>query len=301
MNWEVFVTCAVTGSAESTSRSPHVPVTPEQIAAAALEAAQAGAAIAHIHVRDPKIGSASRDVALYREVVERIRASDIDVVINLTGGMGGDLFLGGHEAPLPPADGTDMVSAKERLAHVSELLPEICTLDFSSMNFGSAGPDYVQVNTPAMLREMSAIVQRLGVRPEFEVFDTGDLVLVKEILAEGLIDNPALIQLCSGIPYGVPADPLSLIAMINALPSDANFSAFAIGRMQMPLVSLAAILGGNVRVGLEDNLYLSRGVLATNRDLVERAVEILERMNVRILGPSEVRERLSLRDPRGSK
>jgi uncharacterized protein (DUF849 family) len=295
MNWEVFVTCAVTGVGDTAVRSDHVPVTPDQIAAAAIEAAQAGAAVAHIHVRDPETGKGSRDPRLYREVVERIRASDTDVVINLTAGMGGDLVLGGDESPLPFDDaGTDLAGATERLAHVEELLPEICTLDCGSMNF-AAGGDYLLVNTPGILRAMARRVRELGVRPELEVFDTGHLTLVHELIAEGLIDDPVLIQLCTGIPYGAPDDLLTLLAMVNRLPLGAIFSTFSIGRMQIPFVAMAALAGGNVRVGLEDNLYLSRGRLASNGELVERAVHILEGMNARVLGPDEVREKLRLK------
>jgi uncharacterized protein (DUF849 family) len=295
MNWETFITCAVTGVGDTVGRSDRVPVTPAQIADAAIEAAQAGAAVAHIHVRDPDTGKGSRDPRLYREVVERIRASGTDVVVNLTAGMGGDVVFGGVESPLPlDEDGTDLAGATERLAHVEELLPEICTLDFGSMNF-AAGGDYLLVNTPSILRAMAQRVQELGVRPELEVFDTGHLVLVKELIAEGLIDEPALIQLCTGIPYGAPDDLLTLLAMVNQLPPGAIFSTFSIGRMQLPYVAMAALAGGNVRVGLEDNIYLSRGRLASNGELVERAVSILESMNVRVLGPDEVREKLRLK------
>jgi uncharacterized protein (DUF849 family) len=294
VNQEAFVTCAVTGAGALTDRSERVPVTPEQIADAALDAARAGAAVVHIHVRDPETGRGSRDVALYRAVVERLRGADVDAVINLTAGMGGDLVLGGAGAPLPlDADGTDLVGAEERLAHVAELRPEICTLDCGSMNF-AAGGDYVMTNTPGMLRAMAAHVQALGVRPELEVFDFGHLVMVEDLIREGLIDDPALIQLCMGIPYGAPNDPATLMALVARLPPRAVFSAFSIGRMQLPYVALAVLAGGNVRVGLEDNLYLSRGRLATNAELVERAVTILEAMNVRVLGPDAVRERLGL-------
>jgi uncharacterized protein (DUF849 family) len=296
MNWEVFITCAVTGVGDTTARSERVPVTPEQIADSALEAARAGAAVVHIHVRDPDTGKGARDPRLYREVVDRIRASEVDVVLNLTAGMGGDLVLGGDEAPLPPRDeGTDLVGATERLEHVAELLPEICTLDCGSMNF-AAGGDYLLVNPPGMLRAMARRIQELGVRPELEVFDTGHLVFVKELLAEGLIDDPPLIQLCTGIPYGAPDDPATLLAMVSRLPPGAIFSTFSIGRMQLPFVAMAALVGGNVRVGLEDNIWLSRGRLASNGELVERAVGILEAMNVRVLGPAEVREKLALRE-----
>jgi uncharacterized protein (DUF849 family) len=295
MNWEAFVTCAVTGAGDTTGRSDRVPIAPADVAEAAIEAARAGAAVAHIHVRDPATGKGARDPRLYREVVERVRAADVDVVLNLTAGMGGDLVLGGEDAPLPPdAAGTDMAGAAERLAHVEELRPEICTLDCGTMNF-AAGGDYVMVNTPAMLRAMARRIRELGVRPELEVFDTGHLVMVKELIRDGLVDDPVLIQLCTGIPYGAPQDPATLLAMVAQLPPGAVFSAFAIGRMQLPYVAMAVLVGGNVRVGLEDNLYLRRGVLASNGELVERAVAILEAMNVRALGPDEVREKLALR------
>ena len=295
MKWETFITCAVTGAGDTVARSPHVPVTPEQIADAAIEAARAGAAVVHLHARDPDTGCGTRDPALYRQAVQRIRAADVDVIINLTAGMGGDLVLGGVSAPLPvDAAQSDMAGARERLVHIEELRPEICTLDCGTMNF-AAGGEYVMVNTPGMLREMARIVQELGVRPELEVFDTGQLVLVHELLADGLIDAPALIQLCMGIPYGAPNDPQTLLALTHRLPAGAVFSAFSIGRMQLPYVALAALVGGNVRVGLEDNLHLCRGRLATNAELVARAVTILEAINVRVLSPDEVRARLALR------
>ncbi len=293
---EAFITCAVTGAGDTAGRNEHVPVTPDQIADSALEAARAGAAVVHIHVRDPVTGAGARDPALFSEVVARIRAaSDVGPVLNLTAGMGGDLVLGDAESPLPvdPVS-TDMAGASERLAHVAELLPEICTLDCGTMNF-AAGGEYIMANTPGMLRAMARSVQELGVRPELEVFDTGHLVLVHELIEEGLIDDPPLIQLCMGIPYGAPADLSTLLAMVARLPRGAVFSAFAIGRLQLPFAALAPLLGANVRVGLEDNLYLSRGRLASNRELVERAVAILEAMNVHVLGPDEVREKLSLR------
>ena len=293
MNTEVFITCAVTGVGATTERSKLVPVTPSQIADAALEAARAGAAIVHIHVREPSTGGPSRDPALYREVVERVRAADVDVVINLTAGMGGDLVLGGVESPLPPnPDGTDMAGATARLEHVAELRPEICTLDCGTMNFAEG--DYVMTNTPSMLREMARQIRELGVRPEIEVFDTGHLVFAKQLIEEGLVDEPAMLQLCMGIPYGAPDDPGTLLALVNQLPADCVFSAFAIGRAQLPYVALAPIVGGNVRVGLEDNIWLERGVKATNGQLVERAVGILEAMNVRVLGPEETRKKLRL-------
>lgn len=294
MNFNAFITCAVTGSGDTAGRSNHVPVTPEQIANSAIDAAKAGAAIAHIHVRDPQTGKGSRDPKLYAEVVDRIRSSDTDVIINLTSGMGGDIVFGHGENPLPldPA-GTDMVGPLERLIHVEELLPEICTLDCGTMNFAEA--DYVMTNTPGMLRTMAKRVQELGVRPELEVFDTGHLVFVNEMVRDGLLDEPVMIQLCMGIPYGAPDDPLTLMSMVNRLPAGAVFSAFSLGRNQLPYVAMATLAGGNVRVGLEDNLWLEKGVPATNANLTERAASILTGMNVNILGPAEVREKLKLR------
>ncbi|CAB4697017.1 unannotated protein [freshwater metagenome] len=248
----------------------------------------------HIHVRNPETGVGVRDTELYAEVVERVRAADVDVVINLTAGMGGDLVLGAGENPLPPnPDGTDMAGATERLKHVRALLPEICTLDCGTMNFASGG-DYIMVNTPSILREMARQVQALGVRPELEVFDTGHLVMVKEMIRDGLLDDPVMVQLCMGIAYGAPDDVTSLMAMVNLLPPDSVFSAFSIGRMQIPYVAMAALAGGNVRVGLEDNLYLGAGQLATNAELVTRAVDILGGMNAKIMSAQAVRDKLQL-------
>lgn len=294
MNFDAFITCAVTGSGDTAGRSNHVPVTPEQIANAAIDAAKAGAAVAHIHVRDPETGKGTRDPKLYAEVVDRVRSADTDVVINLTAGMGGDMVFGPGETPLPldPA-GTDMVGPLERLIHIEELLPEICTLDCGTMNFAES--DYVMTNTPGMLRTMAKRVQELGVRPELEVFDTGHLVFVNELVRDGYIDDPVMIQLCMGIPYGAPDDPQTLLALVNRLPEGATWSAFSIGRMQIPFVAMAVLAGGNVRVGLEDNLWLEKGVAGTNANLTERAASILGNMNVNILGPEQVREKLKLR------
>jgi len=293
MNREVFITCAVTGSGNTADKSNHVPRSPAQIAESALDAARAGAAVVHCHVRDPETGAPSRDPALFREVVDRIRDSDQDVVVNLTAGMGGDLTLGSVEQPLPPDPaGTDLVGATERMAHVRECLPEICTLDCGTMNFGEG--DYVMTNTPATLREMAKQMQALGVRPEVEVFETGHLAFTKQLVSEGLIDDPVMIQLCMGIPWGAPDDPLTLMSMVHNMPSGWTFSAFSIGRNQMPYVAQAILAGGNVRVGLEDNLYIARGELATNAQLVERAVTIVESMGATVIGPDSVRDNLKL-------
>ncbi|MFF0458597.1 3-keto-5-aminohexanoate cleavage protein [Nocardia africana] len=290
---EVFVTCAVTGGGNKPN-SPHVPVTPEQIANSAIEAARAGAAVVHIHVRDPETGAGSREPALYREAVERIRDADVDVVLNLTTGLGGDLIMGGPDTPLPPDPSSDVVSALERLVHVEELRPEICTLDCGTMNFATRD-EYVMVNTHATLRAMATRVRELGVRPELEVFDTGHLVQVHDLVKEGLLEDPVMIQLCMGISYGAPNDPTTLMTLVHQLPAGAVYSAFSVGRMQLPYAALAPHVGANVRVGLEDNLYLSRGRLATNAELVTRAVEILDRTGVRVMGPDEVRDKLALK------
>ena len=293
MNYEVFITAAVTGSGDTVGKSDKVPVTPKEIAEAAIESATAGAAIAHCHVRDPETGAPARKVEYYREVVERIREADTDVVINLTAGMGGDLTLGPVEQPLPPlAEGTDMAGATERMEHVTALLPEICTLDCGTLNFGHG--DYVMTNTPSMLRAMAQQMTDLGVRPEIEAFDTGHLWFAKQLVEEGIIEDPVMVQLCMGIPWGAPNDMNTYMAMMNNVPDSWVWSAFSIGRMQMPYVAAAALAGGNIRVGLEDNLYLDRGVFATNAQLVERAADIATNMGAKIIGPDAVRERLKL-------
>ena len=293
MNREVFITCAVTGSGDTTGKSDKVPVTPAQIADSAIEAARAGAAVVHCHVRDPDTGKPSRDPALFREVTDRIRVSETDVVLNLTAGMGGDLVLGGVETPLPPdTDGTDMAGATERLMHVADCRPEICTLDCGTMNFGHG--DYIMTNSTAMLVEMASQMQALGVKPEIEAFDTGHLWFAKYLAEQGYIDSPALVQLCMGIPWGAPDDLNTLLAMVNNVPADWVFSAFSIGRNAMAYPAASVLAGGNVRVGLEDNLYLSRGVFATNAQLVEKAVNVVENMGAAIIGPDAVRERLQL-------
>jgi uncharacterized protein (DUF849 family) len=300
MNRDVFITCAVTGSGDTAGKSPHVPRSPKQIAESAIEAAKAGAAVVHCHVRDPETGAPSRRNDLYREVTERIRDAEVDVVLNLTAGMGGDMIFGNTEQPLPlNPNGTDMVGATERGSHVAECLPEICTLDCGTMNF-SLG-DYVMTNTPSMLRAMGRMMTDLGVRPEIEAFDTGHLWFAKQLVEEGVIEDPVLIQLCMGIPWGAPDDLNTFMAMVNNVPSNWTFSAFSIGRNAMAYPAAAVLAGGNVRVGLEDNLYVGKGQLATNAQLVDKAVNIIESMGARVIGPAEVREKLKLtkRAPRG--
>ena len=293
---EVFITCAVTGSADSVGKNPHVPVTPAQIAASALEAHAAGAAIVHLHVRDPQSGLASRDPALFREVVQRIRNENSSVILNLTGGMGGDILFGPEQEPLALRPGTDFVGPQERIAHVLDLAPEIGSLDCGSLNFD----ELLYGTTPSFLRSMARAYQRLRILPELEVFELGHIELAKQLLAEGLIDQPPLFQLCLGIKYGAPASSGAMQAMRDALPPGARWSAFGLGRMQMPMVAQSVLLGGNVRVGLEDNLYLDKGVLATNAALVARARAIIELLGVRVLTSAETRERLGFAPRTGS-
>ncbi|HVH83532.1 MAG TPA: 3-keto-5-aminohexanoate cleavage protein [Steroidobacteraceae bacterium] len=298
MNSDVIITCAVTGDDTKVTKSPHCPITPEQIAAAAVEAARAGAAIVHIHVRDPETGAFSMATRHYREVVKRVRDAKVDVLINLTCGMGGYICVGEQGLADTPAEGTDFVSQEERMRHVIDLCqeglyrPDIATLDCGSLNFGDGNRAYV--STPSYLRKGAAILRDLRVKPELEVFDTGNLWFVKQLLKEELIGAPALIQLCTGIPYGVPADTGHLLAMVNYLPAGSVWTSFAVSRMQMPWVAQSVLLGGNVRVGLEDNLYLSRGVYASNAQLVEKARTIVEAMGARVVSAAEARDRLKL-------
>lgn len=292
LNHEVFITCAVTGSGSTQDRSNLVPRSPKDIADSAINAARAGAAIVHCHVRDPETGKPSRNLAYYREVTDRIRDADVDVVLNLTAGMGGDIVFGGTENPLPVAKGTDMIGAEERVAHIIECLPEICTLDCGTMNFAEA--DYVMSNTPGMLQAMGAIMTKAGVKPEIEAFDTGHLWYAKQLVADGIIEKDVLVQLCMGVPWGAPDDLNTFMAMVNNVPKNWTFSAFSLGRNQMPYVAATILAGGNVRVGLEDNLWLKKGVLAKNEDLVSRATEIIEAMGAKVIGPQEVRNKLKL-------
>ena len=290
MNTEVIVSCAITGAGDTADKHPDLPVTPEQIANSAIAAAKAGAAIAHCHVRDPATKQGSRDTALYSEVVDRIRDSGTDVIINLTAGMGGDLMID-EDNPSVPGPGSDLISAEERLVHVEELLPEMCTLDCGSLNFGES----VYVSTPDTLRFMAKRVRELGVKPELEVFDMGHLRFANQMVDEGLFDDPPLYQICLGIPWGAPATTDAMKAMRDMLPAGAQWAGFGISRMEMPMVAQAVLLGGHVRVGLEDNLYLERGVLASNDQLVSKAINIIELMGARAVTPAEAREKLNLR------
>lgn len=292
MNYEVIVTCAVTGAGDTTGRSHHVPVTPKQIAEAAIEAANAGAAIVHLHVRDPETGQGSRDPKLFKETVDRVRDSGTDVVINLTAGMGGDWIPDARD-PSMPGPGTDMISAEDRLNHVHECMPDICSLDCGTLNFGDG--DNIYISTPPTLRRMAELTKDWGVKPELEVFELGHIRFARQMISEGLIADPPMFQICLGIPWGADQSVDTMKVMKDHLPGGASWAGFGISRMQMPMAAAAVAMGGNVRVGLEDNIFLDRGVLATNGQLVTRAVEIIERMGARAVTPQEARNRLNLR------
>ena len=291
-NRKAFITCAVTGAGATQDKSPHVPRSPEQIAASAIAAAEAGAAVVHCHVRDPETGAGSRDPQLYRELTERIRDAPTDVVLNLTTGMGGDLYLGPVERPLPPGNGTDMAGATERIEAIAGCRRESATLDCGTMNFAES--DYVTTNTPGMLRAMGGMLAELDIQAEVEAFDTGHLWYARQLVEDGILPSPVLVQLCMGVPWGAPDDLNTFLAMVNNVPQGWHWSAFSLGQNQLPFVAAAVLAGGNVRVGLEDNLYLARGQLATNAQLVERAVRIIEGMGCEVMNAADVREKLAL-------
>ncbi len=293
MQSKVIITCAVTGAGDTVGKHPAIPVTPEQIANAALEAASAGAAVVHCHVREPKTGKGARNVEYYREVVERIRAKNAEVIINLTAGMGGDVEIGEGEKPKEFGPGTDLVGPVERLLHVAELRPEICTLDCGTLNFGDGHTIVVQ--TPAQLREQAKLIQSYGVKPEMEIFDSGNLWFAKQLCAEGLINDPPLFQLCLGIPWGAPGNTQTMAYQVGELPANAVWAAFGIGRNQFPMLAQAVVLGGHVRVGLEDNLWLEKGVHASNGTLVEKAVKLIGLLGPGIASPDEARAILGLK------
>jgi uncharacterized protein (DUF849 family) len=291
---KIIITCAVTGSAPFNPKHPAFPVTPAQIADASIEAFDAGAAVVHIHVRDPKTGGGSRSPALFREVVERIRQSGCPVIINLTGGLGG-FFL-----PDPDNEGralpeSDVASVDERMEHLRDCLPDMASLDITTGNQLEGKTEFVYLNTPRTLRAMAAQMQRLGIKPELEVFSAGDIVFGKQLIDEGLISGPPLFQFVLGVLWGAPADTASVQYMKSLLPPDAEWAALGVGPLEMPMVAQSAMLGGHVRVGLEDNLYLKRGVFATNGQLVERAREIVTHLGYEVATVAEARQTLALR------
>ncbi len=293
---KVIITCAVTGNAPVNPKHPNFPVTPAQIADAAIEAAKAGAAIAHIHVRDPATGAGSRDPALFREIVARIREQDQDVVINLTAGMGA-LFL-----PDPNDEGralpeSDLAGVEERIAHLKDCLPEIASLDVTTGNQVEGDLEFVYLNTTRTLRGMARRFQELGVKPELEAFQAGDVLFANQLVHEGLVDGPPLYQFVLGVKWGAPADPATVHYMRNLISAPgALWTALGIARDEFPMAAQSILLGGNVRVGLEDNLYLERGVFATNGALVERAVKLLDILGCEPATPAETRAMLALKN-----
>ena len=292
MNFEVIVTCAVTGAGETTDKSPHVPITPDEVANSAIEAAKAGASVAHVHVRDPETGKGSRDKKLFKEAVDRIRDNKTDIVINLTAGMGGDWVPDSKNMAMP-GDGTDMIGPDERLEHVELCKPEICSLDCGTLNFG-INDHSIYISTLPILRKMAELTQSWGVKPELEVFDLGHIRLAKQLISEKLVNEPPMFQICLGIPWGADQSVDTMKVMKDHLPQNAFWSGFGISRMQIPMATAAVAMGGNVRVGLEDNLYLSKGILATNAQLVEKIVKIITLMGGRVLSPEETRTKLEL-------
>lgn len=286
---KVILTCAVTGAGDTAGKSPKVPITPAQIADACKEAAHAGASVVHVHVRDPESGQGARDVSLYREVVERLRDGGTDIVLNLTAGMGGALHLADDDPSLI-VRGTDLATPAERMAHVAELRPEMCTLDCGTMNFGPT----IAVNRVQDLAKMARIALDCGVKPELEVFDLGQIEIARHLITAGLIPGKPLFQLCLGIAWGAPATTTAMLALKLALPADAEWAAFAISRNEFRMVAQAALLGGHCRVGLEDNLYLEKGRLATNGELVTKAKAVLALLDVEVMTPVEARQHLGL-------
>ena len=290
MSQEVIVTCAVTGGHNNFQKHPDYPITPAQIAESCLAARQAGASITHIHVRDPDTGARSGELALFREVTQRIRDAGSDVLINLTTSEGAR-FVPDDANPKVGGPGTTLKKPLERLVHIDELRPDICTLDVGTFNFG----EQIFVNTPAHLRIMAKHIQQLGIKPEIEVFEPGHIMFARRMIDEGLIDDPPMFQLCLGIPHAAPATPEVLTLMRNLLPDNACWGAFGISRWEFPVVAQAVSHGGNVRVGLEDNLYLSQGEFASNAKLVEKAVRIVRELGADIVEPKRAAEILGIR------
>jgi len=286
MSRKVVITCALTGSQDTCAKNPAIPASPQEIANSAIEAAKAGAAVVHIHVRDPETKLASMDEALYAEVVERIKESGTDAIINLTTGPGAR-YVPSDDDPATPGPETTLKSPEVRVRHILNLKPPVCTLDVATLNFGET----VFMNTPAHLREMADAIHGAGVKPEIEVFDLGHIVLAKQLIKEGHLKVPPLFQLCLGIPYGAPATPEVLLLMRDLLPENAVWSAFGISAFEFPMVAQSVIAGGHVRVGLEDNLYMAKGKLApSNAALVERAARIIEELGAEVATPDEARE-----------
>ncbi|MGL4284863.1 MAG: 3-keto-5-aminohexanoate cleavage protein [Phreatobacter sp.] len=292
---KIFITCAVTGNLTKPDQTPHLPITPEQIANSALGAAEAGAAIVHIHVRDPAVGRPSMELDLYRDVVERIRAGNPHVIINLTTGPGGR-FVPSENDPKVAGPGTTLVAPERRVAHIAALKPDICTLDLNTMNSGGQ----VVINTPGNVRRMARVIAEAGVKPEIELFDSGDIALLHDLIEDGTLKGPALTSFVMGVRYGFQPSPETLLYARNLLPADATFTAIGIGRSSFQTVAASYLAGGHVRVGLEDAVYLDHGVLApSNAAMVEKARRIVEDLGGRIADPHEARALIGLPDRPG--
>lgn len=293
MSKKVILTCAVTGANKFNKSHPNFPITPQQIADAALEAEQAGASTVHLHVRDPETGEGSSDPDLFLEMATRVRENGVKSVMNITCGHGAMFIPNPHDESqaLPESE---IHSAEQRVKHIEMCRPDICSLDVSTQNQVDGTTDYVLLNTPYTLKKMAKMFQTLNVKPEIEVFAPGDILLANHMLEEGCFDLPPLYQVVLGTRWGLPATPETMIYMRNLIPKEAIWAAFGIAKMQMPMVAQSVLLGGNVRVGLEDNLYLSRGVFATNGQLVERARTIIENLGFEVATPNEAREMMGL-------
>jgi len=294
MKRNVILTCAITGNAPFNPKHPCFPVTPAEIAKSAIEAANAGASIVHLHVRDPKTAEGSRDPALFKEVVSRIRDSGVDIVINLTGGLGA-FFLPDPEDEAHALPQSDVIGVDERMRHLEDCLPEIASLDVTTGNQVEGPVEFVYLNTTRTLTAMAKRYQAAGIKPELEAFQAGDVLFANKLVEDGLVDGTPLYQFVLGIMWGAPADPETVLYMRNLIPKDAQWVAMGIGRKQMKMASLSVACGGNVRVGLEDNLYLDRRVFASNGQLVERARNIIENVGEAVATPDETREMLSLK------
>jgi 3-dehydrocarnitine:acetyl-CoA trimethylamine transferase len=287
---KVIITCAITGNLTRPEQSPYLPITPQQIADSALEAAEAGASIAHIHVRDPETGRPSMSIDLYRDVMDRIRSRSNGLIINLTTGPGGR-FVPSEEDPKIAGPGTTLMAPERRVEHVEILRPEICTLDLNTMNSGGQ----VVINTPPNVRKMAARMRAAGVLPELELFDSGDIHLARDLIADGTLQGPPLCTLVLGVKYGFDPSPETMLYARNLLPPGSIWAGFGIGRAEFPMVAQSWLLGGHVRVGLEDNLYMAKGVLAkSNAELVAHAAHILKSLGAAIATPAEARQMLGL-------
>ena len=290
MKAKIVITCAITGNITKPEQSPHLPITPEQIATSALEAAEEGASVAHIHVREPDTGRPSMRLDLYRDVMERIRARNRTLIINLTTGPGGR-FVPSEEDPSVAGPGTTLMVPEKRVEHIEALKPDICTLDLNTMNSGGQ----VVINTPANVRRMARVMRSARVKPEIELFDSGDIHLARDLIASGELDGPGLYSIVTGVKYGFDSSPETMLYARNLLPAGAVWSGFGLGRLEFPMVAQSWLLGGHVRVGMEDNLYLSKGVLApTNAALVAKARDILGQLGAEPASPTEARQILGL-------